>query len=382
MQHRKISSVKTTVTLRIKLDMAAAAATRLDETRRAYVVALNLTSAVAFGGKITSGVSLHHATYRDVRAATKLPANLVCSARAVVAEAYARDATRKHRWRDHAAMRYDARTLRFDLANGFATLSTRDGRIRAGLVLCDYHRRYLDGSWTFVKGATVKRSGKAWVIHLTCHRETPDSDKPGVLGVDAGIKRVATTSNARIHKGGSISQIRRRKSRQRRELQRKTAGQGKTRGQRRLLERLAGSERRAVEWRLWNVANDIVRGAIAADCGTIAVEDLKGIRGRIRAAKGQRLIQQGWPFASLQSKLTHVASRHGIRVVAVDARDTSRACNRCGHVAKANRADQSHFRCLRCDHSLNADFHASLNIRDRCVGRGCSAVNRSRLPAG
>ena len=133
----------------------------MDATRKAYVVALNMTSAVAFDRKITAGVTLHHATYKDVREATGLPANLVCSSRAVVAEAYTRDPSRKHRFRDHSAMRYDARTLRFDLDKGFVTLSTLSGRVRASLVLCDYHRRYIDGTWTFVKGATVKRSGKA-----------------------------------------------------------------------------------------------------------------------------------------------------------------------------------------------------------------------------
>jgi putative transposase len=136
-----------------------------------------------------------------------------------------------------------------------------------------------------------------------------------------------------------------------------------------------------VEWKLWNVANAIVREAIATDCGTIAVEDLKGIRSRIRSAKKQRLIQQGWPFASLQAKVIHVASRDGIKVEAVDARDTSRACNRCGHVARANRVDQSHFKCVQCGHSLNADFNASLNIRARCVSPRCADVNQRRLPA-
>ncbi len=363
------------------MDLAPDSASKLDATRAAYVRALNLTSSVAFDREITSGVTLHHATYRDIRAATGLPANLVCSARAVVAEAYTRDATRKHRFRDHSAMRYDARTLRFDLNKGFATLSTLTGRVRASLVLRDYHRRYLDGSWAFVKGATVKRSGKAWMLHLTCQRDTPESDKPGVLGVDAGIKRVATTSGGKVHKGGSISQIRRRKFRQRRELQRKTAGHKKTRGQRRLLKRLAGSEHRAVEWRLWNVANDIVREAVARECGVIAVEDLKGIRGRIRAAKKQRLIQQGWPFASLQAKLAHVASRHGIRVESVDARNTSRTC-RCGHIDKANRATQSDFRCVQCSHSLNADINAAHNIARRYVSEPCPDVNQGLLPAG
>lgn len=370
--------MKAVATLRIKLDLTPEADAKLTATRRAYVDALNRTSAAAFDGKITSGVTLHHATYKDVREATGLPANLVCSSRAVVAEAYTRDPNRKHRWRDHAAMRYDARTLRVDLVREFATLSTLDGRVRVAMVLCEYHRRFLDGSWTFVKGATVKRSGKAWMLHLTAERDNPDSDKPGVLGVDAGIKRIATTSGGKVHKGGSISQIRRRKFRQRRALQK--AGH-KSRNQRRLLKRLAGSERRAVEWRLWNVANDIVREAIATDCGTIAVEDLKGIRGRIRAAKKQRLIQQGWPFASLQAKVAHVASRHGIKIVEVDARNTSRAC-RCGHVDKASRVDQSTFRCTHCGHSLNADLNAAHNIRRRYVDGGCAPVNGRQLSAG
>jgi putative transposase len=370
--------MKTVATLRIKLDLTPEVSAKLAETRSAYVVALNLTSAVAFDQKIKGGVALHHATYRDVRAATGLPANLVCSARAVVAEAYNRDAIRKHHWRDHAAIRYDARTARVELAKGFATLSTLGKRARVSLLLCDYHHRFLDGSWAFAKTVTLKRSGKAWTLHVVAEKVVPDSDQSGVLGVDAGIKRIATTSNAKVHKGGAISQIRRRKFRQRRALQK--AGH-KSRNQRRLLKRLAGSEHRAVEWKLWNVANDIVRDAIATDCGTIAVEDLKGIGGRIRAAKQQRLVQQGWPFASLQAKLAHVASRHGIEVVKVDARNTSRTC-RCGHVDKTNRATQSDFKCVQCGHSLNADLNAAFNIRARHVSSGCPSVNTGQLSGG
>ena len=136
-----------------------------------------------------------------------------------------------------------------------------------------------------------------------------------------------------------------------------------------------------MEWKLWNVANDIVRGAIATDCGTIAVEDLTHIRTRIRAAKKQRLIEQGWPFASLQTKVRHVASRHGIKVVEVDARNTSRTC-RCGHVDKASRIDQSNFRCTHCGHSLNADLNAAFNIRARHVSSGCGACKPPQLSAG
>jgi IS605 OrfB family transposase len=129
-----------------------------------------------------------------------------------------------------------------------------------------------------------------------------------------------------------------------------------------------------VEWKLWNVAGGIVREARMAVCGTIAVEDLKHIRDRIRVAKKQRLIQHGWPFASLVAKIKHVAARHGIAVAEVDARNTSQTCSRCGHCERGNRPSQSCFRCLSCGYSQHADYNAAHNIRARYAERGCGAV--------
>lgn len=366
--------MRATVTAKIKLDVTPEVDATLSATQSAYVAALNQTSGVACQSGVVNPVALHHMTYRDVRATTGLPANLVCSARSVVAEAYKREPKpkRRHTWRDSAGVRYDARTLTLNLSTEHATLTTLAGRVRASLLIADYHRQYLDGSWEVASTATLTRVKGVWYLHLVCTRDVPEATAPGTLGVDAGIKRIATTSGGTVHKGGSMGQIRRRRSRQRRSL---STGH-KSRGQRRLLQQLGQREHRAVEWKLWNVANEIVREAIRTGCGRIALEDLTHIRARIRSAKKQRLIQQGWPFASLQAKIAHVASKHGIAVEWVDARNTSRTCNRCGHVDKANRPDQSTFRCVNCSHTLNADLMASLNIRDRCVGFGCGAVNR------
>ena|SRR5215468_4266574 len=77
--------MQATLTLKIKLETTAQAAQSLSETQKAYVVALNQTSGVAFEKNVFNSVALHHITYRDVRELTKLPANLVCSARNVVA---------------------------------------------------------------------------------------------------------------------------------------------------------------------------------------------------------------------------------------------------------------------------------------------------------
>jgi hypothetical protein len=82
-----VTFMKATVTLKIKLETTEQAALSLSETQKAYLVALIHTSGVAFEKKVFNSVALHHITYWDVRELTKLPANLVCSARNLVAEA-------------------------------------------------------------------------------------------------------------------------------------------------------------------------------------------------------------------------------------------------------------------------------------------------------
>jgi len=267
-------------------------------------------------------------------------------------------------------MRYDARTLTVKLDQQYATLTTLAGRVRVNLILSDYHRQYVDGTWEIEPTATISLKNRIWYLHLIVAKDIPDSTSDGVIGVDSGIVRIATVNTGKTFKGGTIKHIRERNFKQRRDLQ---SARHKSRSQRRLLKRLAGKEKRAVDWLLWNVANEIVKEALKAGAGTIAIEDLKGIRTRIKAGRKQRLIMHGWPFASLFAKIKHVASKHGIKVESVDALNTSRTC-RCGHVDKANRTTQSTFRCVVCGYSHNADYVASHNIAVRYVEQRCESV--------
>jgi IS605 OrfB family transposase len=356
--------MRVTVTLKLKLRTTEQVSQSIAETQKAYAMALNHTSDVAFQKKVFSSVALHHITYRDVREMTKLPANLVCSARNVVTEAYKRDKNKHHWWKETAAMRYDARMLTVKLDQEYATLTTLGGRVKLNLILSDYHRQYLGGTWRIEPTATVSHKGRIWYLHLIVTKDVPDSDSDARIGIDSGIVRIATTSTGKVFKGGIIKHIRERRFKQRRDLQ---SARHKSRNQRRLLQRLAGKEKRSVDWLLWNVANGIVDEALKVRAGTIAVEDLKGIRARIKVAKKQRLIHHGWPFSSLFLKLAHVASKQGIKVEPVDARNTSKTCHKCGHCDRANRKSQTGFVCVRCGHNSNADYNASLNIRDRRV---------------
>jgi putative transposase len=363
-----------TVTLKVKLVVKGQDATALDVTRAAYVEALNETSKVAFQQGVNNPVTLHHLTYQTMRELTGLPANLVCSARTVVAEAYKREPKPKksHHWKESAGVRFDARTLTLKIGERKATLTTTRGRIKVGLVFGDYHLQYLDGSWKIAGTATLVKQKRDWYLCLVGNKQITDASGSETIGVDSGIKRVATVNTGKVFKGGSITQLRRRRFKQRRSLK---AGHNRSRNKRRLLKRLAQREQKAVAWKLWNVAGGIVQEAVEANASTIAVEDLKGIRERIRVAKKQRIIHHGWPFSSLFAKIRHVASKHGIAVEEVEARNTSRTCNKCGHCEKANRKSQTEFRCVACGHRLNADLMASHNIADRCVSQRCATRN-------
>lgn len=54
-------------------------------------------------------------------------------------------------------------------------------------------------------------------------------------------------------------------------------------------------------------------------------------------------------------------------VILVDPKNTSRACNECGHTSKGNRQSQAVFTCEQCGHAAHADTNAARNILDRAI---------------
>ncbi|GAA3075673.1 hypothetical protein GCM10010448_67450 [Streptomyces glomeratus] len=48
--------------------------------------------------------------------------------------------------------------------------------------------------------------------------------------------------------------------------------------------------------------------------------------------------------------------------MAVDPRNTSRRCPKCGHIAKENRTAQEKFHCIACGHNAHADTVGAVNV--------------------
>lgn len=82
-----------------------------------------------------------------------------------------------------------------------------------------------------------------------------------------------------------------------------------------------------------------------------------------KAGLNRSILDAGWgQFLRILANKAESAGRH---VIEVDARNTSRTCPECGHVARANRVSQAEFVCQRCGYTANADVVGSVNILSR-----------------
>lgn len=80
------------------------------------------------------------------------------------------------------------------------------------------------------------------------------------------------------------------------------------------------------------------------------------IKGRLNRS----ILDVGWRV--FLDALRDKAECAGREVIAVNARNTSRTCAKCGHCAEKNRVSQAEFHCLACDHEAHADVNAAVNI--------------------
>ncbi|ELY51408.1 transposase, IS605 OrfB family protein [Natronorubrum bangense JCM 10635] len=86
-------------------------------------------------------------------------------------------------------------------------------------------------------------------------------------------------------------------------------------------------------------------------------EDLTHIRENIPDATWQHQ----WAFRRLYGYVEYKADEHGLEVVQVDPRNTSKRCSTCGFTHDENRHQES-FECQQCGYENHADYNAAKNI--------------------
>lgn len=308
--------------------------------------------------------ALHKLFYRELRERFGLTAQAAVRTIAKVADAFKVNSVGAPVFRSDAAQPYDDRIMRFVKNNTGVSLWTLEGRIVIPCIMGDHQRKLM----AYRKGEADLCSVRGnWFLVATCDvPETEPFDAEDWLGVDFGLVNLAVDSDGTTYSGDTVERQRRHHQKRRKGLQK--CG---TKGAKRRLRKLSGKQARFQRHHNHCISKALVADAERTGRG-IALEQLKGIRGRVTArGSDQRARLGNWGFAQLGSLVAYKAKRAGVPVTYVDPRNTSRQCRECGCIDKANRPDQATFKCVGCGHNAPADLNAARNIRHRgCVGQG------------
>ncbi|MBO1437994.1 RNA-guided endonuclease TnpB family protein [Meiothermus sp. CFH 77666] len=221
----------------------------------------------------------------------------------------------------------------------------------------------------YVQGdARLFKRGEDWFVMLPLRIPTTPTicdghGEPTVIGVDLGIVRLVAAKHPNglfVANGKPIRHEREHRASLRKRYQRHRRTDR--------VKAMRGKERRWMTDLNHKTSKKLVDLATQYPNPVLAFEKLDGIRDRVRGSKRFNRMVSSWAFRQLVDFVLYKAERAGVRVVFVDPRKTSRTCPRCRHATRANRPEQSHFRCVACGYQGNADVVASLNIADVAAG--------------
>lgn len=347
-------------TLTIKLVPTESQFQTLKETMETFNEACNSIAKTAFQTKTFNNWQLHHLVYRETREHFKLSAQMTVRAISKVADAYKTNRCDKATFNLQGAVIYDQRILSWKGLEAVSIL-TLEGRQRIPMQIGTYQQTRMDK----IRGQAdlIFRDN---VFYLAATIETPEAapfTPQDFLGIDVGIKNIATDNDGERWSGKELNGVRCRYAKIRSKLQSKG-----TKSARRLLKKRSRKEHRFVtainhiiSKRIVQKAKDTLRG--------IALENIKGIRLRVTVNdSSQRRAIHSWGFFQLQSFIEYKAKVEGVPVIYIDPRNTSRTCPSCGYIAKSNRNAES-FKCGKCGLLGHADHIAAENIRRVVVNR-------------
>ncbi|ENA1762829.1 transposase, partial [Yersinia ruckeri] len=224
-----------------------------------------------------------------------------------------------------------------------------------------------------VKNVTVSQSCGKWFVSIQTEYEVsePQHESTSMVGLDAGVARLATLSDGTVFEPvNSFKSNQNKLARLQRVMSRKVKFSNNW--------KKAKSKVQKLHSRIANIRRDYlhkVSTTISKNHAMIVIEDLKVANmsksaagtvsqhgGNVRAKSGlnRSILDQGW--YELRRQLEYKQLWRGGQVLAINPAYTSQKCACCGHTAKENRQSQSQFACLECGYTENADINGARNI--------------------
>ncbi|MCQ1582093.1 RNA-guided endonuclease InsQ/TnpB family protein [Streptomyces parvus] len=381
------------IVMQVKLMPEADQAAALRRTLRTVNEAANWVSGVAFERGVPREYELRKHTYAELKAQglgaqaaqhvikktrdayTTLKANIKAGNLGKPGSKRRRKAESKPiMFRPEAAQPYDDRCLSWQYDQQTVSIWTTAGRLKNIRFVCSPDALKILREHRKGESDLIERDGVFYLIAV-CDIPEPQVFEPaGFVGVDLGIVNIATTSTGYRAAGRGLNRHRKRQLDLRKKLQAKG-----TKSAKRLLKKRSRKEARHTANVNHIISKTIVTTAERTGYG-IVLEDLTGIRSRVRHRKDQRTSLHSWSFHQLASFVEYKAKRAGVPLVYVDPAYTSQQCSECGHIDRKNRIDQAAFACRSCGALMHADDNASHNLA-RKGATAWTAGRESRAPA-
>ncbi|MEM1995392.1 MAG: transposase [Nitrososphaerales archaeon] len=205
----------------------------------------------------------------------------------------------------------------------------------------------------------IRRKGE-WFVYITVEKEVEERNPKSALAIDMGIRWIATTVNSNNLKpkfyGRELRRVKGHYFWLRRTLALKKAYK--------TIKKIGHRERRVVNGILHKISRAIVNEALLND-SMIILGDLKGIRRNGKGRAFKRKLNNGFPYHRVSQFIEYKARWHGIKVIRISEKNTSKLCHKCGY--RGLRVG-SLFECPNCGYQCNTDYNGAVNILKRAMG--------------
>ena len=207
---------------------------------------------------------------------------------------------------------------------------------------------------------TISRRAGRWYAALTVERDEPttrQTPKGGAVGIDLGVKTLATLSDGTV-----IANTHALQADERRLKRAQQALSRKTRGSKRRAKARAKFAR--IHARIANCRSDTLHKLttmLAQTYSDISIEDLN-VAGMLKNHRLAKAVSDA-SFSELRRQLEYKTAKTGARLHVIDRwYPSSKTCSNCGSVKAKLSLKERTYKCEHCGLVIDRDLNAAINI--------------------
>ncbi len=208
-----------------------------------------------------------------------------------------------------------------------------------------------------IKSVTISRQADRWFISFKIETQIQNNSNTGIVGVDLGVKSLATLSTGEVVEGAKSYRKNKTKLSRLQWLNRNQIIGSKN-------WRKAQLKIARLHRKIANIRKDTIHkltSLLAKNHGTIVIEDLN-VSGMMKNHKLAGAIAD-MGFYEVRRELEYKCKLYGSKLVVADRwLPSSKTCSNCGHKKEILCLSERVFECENCNFTIDRDLNAAINL--------------------